>query len=204
METMSSMRAWLILFTIFASSLAMAPASDRLKPGPEAVTNLKLNQYLGQWFEIGTIRQSFQKNCECTTAEYTLSEPNSRFIKVLNTCFNTKDAKWTDASGRAYYDRGLPSLGKLRVGFFLPQLPFLRSDYWVIALDKDYKYSMVSNEEGSTLWILSRTPTLDEGIVDELLSQAKAAGIKTEDFVRTRQDDALCAARPTSLAQSEN
>ena len=50
----------------------------------ETVPNVDLKKYTGKWFEIASFPQYFQKGCNCTTAEYTLSDKG--FVIVENRC----------------------------------------------------------------------------------------------------------------------
>ncbi len=49
-------------------------------------------------------------------------------------------------------------------------------DYWVIALDPQYQWSIVSEPSRQYLWILSRTPTLPRATYEQLLQQLSAMG----------------------------
>ncbi len=54
---------------------------------------------------------------------------------------------------------------KLKVRFFWP----FSGDYWVVALDEDYRWSIVGEPSRQYLWILARTPTLDSAVYAGLL-----------------------------------
>ena len=73
---------------------------------------------------------------------------------------------------------------KLKVRFFWP----FSGDYWILALDPDYKYVMIGEPARDYLWILSREKTLAEQTVNTLLAQAKSQGFDTTKVLRTPQD----------------
>jgi len=56
---------------------------------------------------------------------------------------------------------GLPA-NELFINLWTSPCLFFNGDYWVIQLDKDYKYAVVGHPKRTHLWILSRTPGLDE------------------------------------------
>ena len=59
----------------------------------------------------------------------------------------------------------------------------------MIALDqKDYQRSLVTGPDKDYLWILSRTPTLDQIVVDKLVSTARSLGYKTDELIFVSQD----------------
>jgi len=145
---------------------------------PEKVTpveNFKLSEYLGTWYEIARLEHRFEKGMEAITATYSMREDGG--VKVLNKGYKTKEKEWSDAEGKAYFV-GSSDKGFLKVSFFGP---FYGS---YIVMDTDYKtYTMISGPDLSYFWILSRTPTLDEKILNRLLAQAKEAGFDTSVFI---------------------
>src|SRR3954466_14181397 len=64
----------------------------------ETVPHVDLNKYAGKWYEIASYPQRFQKGCNCTTAEYTLSEKG--YVIVENRC--NKDS----VNGKQSYIKG--------------------------------------------------------------------------------------------------
>ncbi len=131
-----------------------------------AVAEVDLQQYAGTWYEIASYPQRFQKGCHRTTATYTLNDDGT--IAVLNECNKgAPDGRKVSAEGRArVVDPKKP--GQLEVSFFGP----FWGDYWIIDLDPDYRFAVVGQPSRDYLWILSRTPQLDEqayqGILDRL------------------------------------
>jgi len=71
-------------------------------------------------------------------------------------------------------------VGSLKVSFFWP----FWGGYHVIALDRqDYGYAMVTGNSRSYLWILSRSPQLEDAILEKLLVQAASWGFETDGLV---------------------
>lgn len=145
---------------------------------PEKVTpveNFKLTEYLGTWYEIARLEHKFEKGMEAITATYSMKEDGG--VKVLNKGYKTKEKEWSEAEGKAYFVKS-PESGFLKVSFFGP---FYGS---YIVMDTDYKtYTMISGPDLSYFWILSRTPKLDEKILNRLLDKAKKAGFDTSVFI---------------------
>lgn len=135
----------------------------------ETVDYVEVNRYLGTWYDIASYPQWFQKGCTNTKALYELKHNGD--IRVTNTCNkDTTDGKLKKSVGKAkIVDRDTNS--KLKVSFFGP----FYGKYWIIDLDPNYEFAVVSDPTRSTLWILSRTPKLDpatlEGIFERLKDQ---------------------------------
>lgn len=145
---------------------------------PEKVTpveDFKLTEYLGTWYEIVRLEHKFEKGMEAITATYSMREDGG--VKVLNKGYRTADKEWNEAEGKAYFV-GENDVGFLKVSFFGP---FYGS---YIVFDTDYKtYTMISGPDLSYFWILARTPTLDQQILDRLLAKAKEAGFDTNVLI---------------------
>ena len=150
--------------------------------GTEPVKDFSLEQYLGTWYEIARMDHRFERDLSNVTAEYRLKDDGG--VRVLNRGFNTKNDEWKEAEGKAYFVDD-PTVGRLKVSFFGP----FYASYNVIALDqKDYQWSLVTGLDTDYLWILSRTPSLDPAIVDELVSKARSLGYKTDELIFVSQD----------------
>ncbi len=73
---------------------------------------------------------------------------------------------------------------KLRVQFFWP----FRGDYWIIDLAPDYSWAVVSDRSRSSLWILSRTPKLDDKTLHHLLDKLVELGYDKSRIHFTQQN----------------
>jgi apolipoprotein D and lipocalin family protein len=167
------------LAAIIPGLLIILGCSSTYSPLP-TVEAVDVNRYLGKWYEIARLPNSFQKDCDCTTAEYSLID--SITIRVINKC--VKNGKLDDASGKAFVVEGSNN-SKLRVQFFWP----FRGDYWIIDLDKEnYLYSVVGTPSRKYLWILSRTPKMEESLFNTLLNKAKAKGFDITRLAFTKQE----------------
>lgn len=147
----------------------------------ETVDTVIISRYAGLWYEIGSIPQIFQTGCHCTTAEYAgISETE---ISVVNTCnlFSTNGFE-NQIEGTATI---VPNSGnaKLLVSFF----GFGAADYWIIDLDEDYEWAVVGSGDKQSFWILSRTPTFDQSLYDELLTRWGARGYDVSRVQATPQ-----------------
>jgi len=142
----------------------------------EVVPRVELGKYLGKWYEIAHLPARFQKDCTDTTATYTLSEDGK--ISVLNECIRNGKVKL--AKGKAkVVDKN--SGAKLKVTFFWP----FYGDYWIIDLGKDYDYAVVGTPNRKYLWILSRTPKMDNKLFSQLLESVKSKGFDVNNLIIT-------------------
>lgn len=130
------------------------------------VTDFSAERYLGKWYEIARFDHFFERGLSNVTAEYSLRADGS--IKVMNRGFSNRTGSWKEAQGKAYFVKD-PTCGFLKVSFFGP----VYGSYIVLELDQErYQYSLVCGPDRSYLWILARTPILDETVKERLLAKA--------------------------------
>jgi apolipoprotein D and lipocalin family protein len=60
-------------------------------------------------------------------------------------------------------------------------------DYWIINLAPDYSYAVIGEPTRKYLWVLSRTPMLDDTILQGVLDQVKQKGYDLSGLIRTKQ-----------------
>lgn len=144
--------------------------------GVTAVTSFAKEKYLGKWYEIARLDFKYERDLNNTTAEYLLNEDGT--IKVLNRGYNVKSKKWEQAAGKAKFVDS-DKIAMLKVTFLAP----FYSGYNVIAIDPDYKYSLVAGESLEYLWILSREQTIPEEVKNKYLKIAKEAGYSTSSLI---------------------
>jgi apolipoprotein D and lipocalin family protein len=175
-----------ILITGLTLCVMAASASSGQKPPLETVPSVDLQKYMGTWYEIASFPQKFQKGCHCTTAAYEMTDKG--YVRVINTCRkDSADGKPKTASGKAFVVEGTGN-AKLKVQFFWP----FRGDYWIIDLADDYSYAVVGAPNRDYLWILARTPRMDETLYREIVARCAA---KAFDVSRLAMMDQSCADR---------
>ena len=154
----------------------MASAND--EPPLPVVDSVDIERYLGKWYEIASYPAWFQKGCTGSTAEYSLL-PGGK-IQVINRC--RKD----NLSGPEKVSKGKAEIvdtttnAKLKVWFFWP----FKGNYWIIDLHPDYQWAVVGEPKRKYLWILSRTPTMDEAVYQGILERLEQ---KSYDPTRLRK-----------------
>lgn len=149
-------------------------------PQLTTVQQVDINKYIGLWYEVAKIPNSFQDQCGYeTTAEYKLKEDGN--IIVINSCYD-KEGKLDIVEGLAkVVDKN--SNAKLEVSFFsiLGIRPFW-GDYWIIGLDENYEWAIVGTPSRKYGWVLSRTPSLPDEIMQEIFGILKSQNYDPESF----------------------
>jgi apolipoprotein D and lipocalin family protein len=167
------MRYYVALIALFLTGCLGTP------PNVTPQQNFDISHYLGKWYEIARLEHRFERGMEQITATYSLRKDGG--VKVVNKGYKTKEKKWNEAHGKAYFVQD-SNRGFLKVSFFGP---FYGS---YIVMDTDYKtYTMISGPNHSYFWILSRQPTLESKTLKRLLAKANKAGFDTTKLIYPNQ-----------------
>jgi len=154
--------------------------SNESKGKLATVEQVDLHRYTGTWYEISRYPNRFEKSCASNvTANYTLRRDGK--IEVVNSC--------QENGGKVKASRGTAKVkdphtnARLAVTFFWP----FYGDYWIIDLDKDYRYAVVGEPSRKYLWILSRTPALDDETYARIIQKIESLGYDTAKLIKTPQ-----------------
>lgn len=139
-------------------------------PPLKTVDQVDISRYMGTWYEIAKYPVPFENGCSGVTAEYSLNADGS--VRVVNIC-RTADGQEVASQIEGIATVADPTTNaKLTVYFFFP----FGAPYWIIDLDADYQYAVVGDPTRTFLWILSRTPTLDAVVYDQIVGRLPDLG----------------------------
>jgi apolipoprotein D and lipocalin family protein len=182
MGLLSFQRITQAIVALFALISILTPAAQaqverKELPPLEVVSFVDLDRYLGKWYEIARLPAFFQRKCAASTAIYTKRDDG--LIGVLNECREkSSNGKVQRIEGKAWVE-DTNTNAKLRVRFFWP----FSGDYWIIELDRNYQYVVVSEPNRKYLWILSRTPQMDPILIKEILVRLREKGFDTNQLI---------------------
>ena len=158
----------IVIFTLIASGCSSVPRKS--SPELQVVPYVDVELYLGKWYEIARYPHSFQEGCFGSTAFYEKMEDGK--IKVINQCrIGSPDGELDEAIGIATIADSETN-AKLKVQFFWP----FKGNYWIIDLNKDYLYAVVSEPNRQYLWILSRSPRMASKTIEMLKEKIRNKG----------------------------
>jgi apolipoprotein D and lipocalin family protein len=166
-----SATAMTLLTTVFQSGCTGVP------DGVEVVTGFELDRYLGTWYEVARLDHRFEQGMSHVTANYSMRDDGG--VSVVNRGYDFAKGEWDEAAGKAYFV-GDSDVGRLKVSFFGP----FYGAYNILELDKDnYQYALVAGPDRSYLWILARSPKLDQDVMAALVNKAKSLNFPTDELI---------------------
>jgi apolipoprotein D and lipocalin family protein len=163
-----------------AAGLTMAGSETPL----QTVRHVDLSRYAGRWYEIARYPNRFERKCDRdVTAEYSIKKDGR--IRVVNVCI-TRTGKIDQSEGTAKVVDASTN-AKLKVTFFWP----FYGAYWIIDLGDEYEYAVVGEPSRHYLWILSRSPVMQDAVYQKILQRLTANGYEPRKLVRTTQTAAV-------------
>lgn len=169
-------------------SAVLLALQTMIAPGQvTTVPAVDLDRYVGTWFEVARFDNFFQRGCAGDVTAAYAKRPDGR-LDVVNRC-RRADGSVTVAAGIA---RAVDTTtrAKLKVRFapaFLSWLPMVWGDYWIIGLADDYSWAVIGTPDHKYLWVLSRTPVLDEAQYKRALAITRANGFDDRQLRPTTQ-----------------
>jgi apolipoprotein D and lipocalin family protein len=166
---------FLLLMCATLSSLQAA------QPDTSTVSQVDLPRYMGRWYVISHIPNFLEKHKVGTSDNYTL-----RLDGTISDIFvfrhGTLDAPEKQWRGHGWVvNRATNAEWKVRLFW-----PFIAS-YRVVELDPDYRWVAASTTSGKLLWIMARTPALDEGTYQQIVQRLSAKGFATRKLEKVLQ-----------------
>ena len=165
---------WLALLLVLL--LGLAGCATAPPAGLTPVTPFDVNRYAGKWYEIARMDHSFERGLSDVSARYTVQPDGS--VQVINRGHDTARQAWKEAVGKALFT-GDTNRGALKVSFFGP----FYGGYNVVALDPDYRWSLVVGPDLGYVWILARDKQPTPEVREQVLAQARKAGIDVDRLI---------------------
>jgi len=147
----------------------------------KTVEGVNLNKYVGKWHGIASYPQFFQKGCSNTLAEYIITNKGYMIVKNrYNEDF--KSGKLSHIKGNVFVEEKSEN-AKFIIQFFWP----FKGKHWITDLADDYSYVVVCHPNKKYLWILSRTPIMDDCVYQKIIQQLVITGFELSRIQKTNQ-----------------
>jgi apolipoprotein D and lipocalin family protein len=174
------------LLVLLGAAAAVALGVATAAPPVRTVEQFDAQRYAGMWYELARLPNRLQKRCVAdATATYQAMADGT--MSVVRRC-REANQRFSVAVARAAPVAGDPA--RLRLSY-LPQWlawwPSAHDDHWVVLLDPDYRYAVVSDPSRQSLWILSRAPTIDVDTYDAIVERLRAQRYPVDNLVLTPQ-----------------
>jgi lipocalin len=162
-------------------TLACAPMAPTTTTTVESVD---VERYLGTWYELGSVKQFFSVGLVNTKAQYSLRSNGSIRVENSGNYFAANGPESRIVGSAVPVDA---SNARLNVSFTGTATASGAGNYWIVDLDPEYQWAIVSDPTGTSGFILSRTPSVAPEFYAELVQRAAAKGVNTANLTPTPQ-----------------
>ena len=167
---------------LMATMLVFLSACTVIPKGLQPINDFDSEKYLGTWYEIARYDHKFEKGMVGVTANYSMRADGK--IKVINSGYkDSLTGEFTTAIGKAKIPKPEKEPAKLKVSFFL----FFYGDYYVLDIDTNYQWAMIGSSSDKYLWILSRSPKLDDNLYNSILKKIEKRGYDISKLIKVIQ-----------------
>lgn len=133
-------------------------------PPLKKVERVDIKRFMGTWYVIANIPTFIEKDATHGIEKYTWNEKENR-IDVMFT--QKKDGEIKEYPQKAWVHSKTGN--EWRIQFLWP----LKFAYLVIGLAPDYSHTVIGVPDRDYVWIMSRTPTMDEKTYNDIVNELK-------------------------------
>ena len=153
-------------------------------PVTTTVPSVDVARYLGTWYEVGSVKQFFSVGLVNTTARYTQLPDGSIGVENSGNYFEPNGFESRIFGTAVPVDATNAKLNVSFTGYNSANPP---GNYWIVDLDPDYGWAVVSDPTGTSAFLLSRTKSISPELYQELIDRAAAKGVQTGAITPTPQ-----------------
>lgn len=168
----------LISFVKFVTVSVVAAACARgATAPPRTVDNLDAERFVGMWYEIARLPFAPQRDCAASATRY--ERVNDESFGIVSYCWHkSANGPMRKTRAEAYLDTD-DAAAKLKIQLNWPAW----HDLWILYLSEDYSHALLGTPDRENLWIVSRTPQVDEKDRTFLLDWATREGFDTSRLI---------------------
>ena len=139
------------------------------------VEKLEIDRFMGDWYVLADIATPFDKDAYAPTEHYVL-KPDGMVETTYRYQKGNASGDFKSRTMTARPNPELPSIWGMRLIW-----PF-EADYRIAHIHPDYETTIVARNKRDFVWLMARTPTIDQSAFDELLEKAQSLGYAISDL----------------------
>ena len=168
---------WLSIISILLFSQACSHAPEI--PLPRA-KNVDLNRFMGDWYVVANIPTFIEKGAHNAIESYVMNKDGS----IATTFRFNQDA--FNGELNIYNPTGYVSKNSNSEWGMQFIWPF-KAEYIIAYLSDDYQHTIIARSARDYLWVMSRSPVLDDRVFQSLLQRCVDMGYPREQIQKVPQ-----------------
>lgn len=151
--------------------------------GPlKTVDHVDLQKFMGPWYVIANIPTFIEKGANNAVETYTWNAKENRVDVDFRFNADSPTGKLKTYPQKAFIYNTVTN-AEWRIQMVWP----LKFAYLVIGLDTNYQYTVIGVPSRNYVWIMARTPHMDEALLTQIIANLKNVGYDTSKIERVPQ-----------------
>jgi apolipoprotein D and lipocalin family protein len=168
--------------SVAALSLAtMLSACAARTPEMPVVDYVDLERFMGDWYVIANIPTFLEKGAHNAVETYALNEDGT-----IATTFTYREDSF-DGDRKEYNPKGFITDTQSNAIWGMRFVWPIKADYRIIYLEDDYSITMIGRQKRDFLWIMARTPQIQDDDYERLVAFATSLGYDPAEIQRVPQ-----------------
>ena len=147
----------------------------------QTVDYVDLKRFMGDWYVIANIPTFIEEGAHNAVESYQLEEDGS-----IATTFTFRDGA-SDGEMKIYTPRGFIQDKRTNAVWDMQFIWPFKADYRVVYLSEDYKHTIIGRNKRDYVWIMARTPTVEEADYQSMLKVVEELGYDVRKVQRVPQ-----------------
>lgn len=156
--------------------------------------NVDLNRFMGDWYVIANIPTFIEKGAHNAIESYAMNKDGS-----IATTFQFNQDSF-DGELKIYKPTGYVSEinnSEWGMQFIWP----FKAEYIIAYLSDDYQHTIIARTARDYLWVMSRSPILDDGVYQSIVQRCVDMGYARELIQKVPQQIRSFKHQPTALME---
>ena len=147
----------------------------------KTVASVDIERFMGDWYIISNIPTFFEKRATNAIENYRLN--NYGQIETTFTFYQDSP----DGIKKIYNPKGFIKNTKTNAEWRMQFLWPFKMPFFIIDLDKDYKYTVIGVPNRKYVWIMSREPFLELSIYNRIIGKLRNIGYDVSKIKKVLQ-----------------
>jgi apolipoprotein D and lipocalin family protein len=168
------MKSRLLIF----AALILSGCQSTQYPPLAHVPQVDLERFMGDWYVVASIPTFIEKGAHNAVESYRLADDGT-----IETTFTFRDGSF-DGEAKRYTPRGYVRDTDSNAVWGMQFVWPVKADYRIVYLTPDYGQTVIGREKRDYVWIMARTPQIEEADYQRMLQFVGAQGY---DVARIRR-----------------
>ena len=171
------MKPVFFLAPIFLSLAACAASQEPIEP----VDTVDIEKFMGDWYVIAHIPTFLEDEAYNAIESYSMDSEGN-----IPTVFTFREGGF-DGEEKRYEPKGFVKEGTNNAIWGMQFVWPIKADYRIMYLDEDYQLTVIGRNKRDFVWIMARTPEIDDEQYDQMINLIREAGYAMDDMRKVPQ-----------------